>query len=447
MSVTLIVLLLYLLLTFGIAWYFSRRESLEAYFINSRRTGLWLLLFSNVATIVGAGFTVGVVAEVFNSGISYGFALPISAVLGVIFMGLFAGMIKRMGDKYHAYTIVDFFAHRFDKRSSILVGILQVFMLIVTLGIQAIATATLASVLVGVDYRLSLLLAAAVTILYTTMGGLKIDIITDFVQFWVITVVFVIMGVVLYRDVGSLSSLLGRLPVGHLDIFAFGGVSWFVGVIVMAGFITLGNGYHWQRVFSAVDDRVARKSFFWSVPFMLVLSVLVLFFGLVAAGSLSDIPKESALFVLMSSKLPSWLTGLGFAAILAVIMSSVDSLIVNGATILFRAVHKKAVVSSRREVWHARLFTAGFGVVGYVLAFVVPDIVLLTLFVAYLTIVFIPPIFAGFFASKVSGRAVFYALLFGSLVLAATFVWLPTTSFIFSTLTSVVVTFGFDRVF
>lgn len=209
---------------FLVAWLFSRKESLGAYFLNKRKTGLWLMTFSTVATIVGAGATVAIVAEVFNTGISYGLALLMSFVIGIFILGFVAKKIKSIGDKYKAHTIVDFFSKRFDAKNKVLTGILQLFLLIIWISIQAIAIASLASVLVGINYHVALFLSAAIVILYTSIGGLKIDIITDFIQFWIIFGVFIIFSVIAYSHVGGLSGLLAQLPSGHLNPFAFGGV-------------------------------------------------------------------------------------------------------------------------------------------------------------------------------------------------------------------------------
>jgi len=116
MNPTILVLVIYLAIMFFIAWFFSRKESIESYFTNKKKTGLWLMTFSTVATVVGAGGSVAVVSEVFNSGISYGLALPISFVAGMIILGIVAKKIKTIGDKYDAYTIVDFFIKDLTKR-------------------------------------------------------------------------------------------------------------------------------------------------------------------------------------------------------------------------------------------------------------------------------------------------------------------------------------------
>ena len=183
-NIVLTVLVIYFAITFLIAWWFSRNESLSAYFLNSRSTSLWMLTFSNVATLVGAGATVAIVAEVYNSGISYGIVLPVSFVVGAVLLAVFYSKIREFGEREGIYTLADFFSKRFDTKNKLVVGIFQIFLLFVWIAIQAVAFASLASVLTGLDYNVALILASLITIMYASVGGLKVDIITDFIQFW-----------------------------------------------------------------------------------------------------------------------------------------------------------------------------------------------------------------------------------------------------------------------
>ncbi len=447
MNVTLIVLVIYLALMFAIAWYFSRKESLESYFLNKKQTGLWLMTFSTVATVIGAGATVAIVSEVYNSGISYGLAIPISFGLGMIILGLMAKKIKQVGDEYNAHTIVDFFHNRFDTKNKILTGILQIFLLIIWIGVQAIAIASLASVLVGIDYTLALFLTAAITILYTAIGGLKIDIITDFIQFWIIFIMFAIMAIIGYSQVGGISNLLSQLPAGHLNPFAFGGITWFVGVILLSGFLYLGNTAHWQRIFSVKNQKIARKSFFLTIPFLIIFGVLILFIGLVAAVLLSGIKQDTAIFSLMTSILPPWLIGIGFAAILAVIMSSIDSLLVGGSTIIYQAFFTGKISDSRKQVFYARLITGLFGLCGFFIAFMVPNIITLSIFVVYMALLFVPPILAGLYSKKISSNASFYSILIPIIVLFSLYSIVGKNTFMITTPLGILIILFYDKIF
>jgi len=406
------------------------------------------MTFSTVATVVGAGATVAIVAEVYNTGISYGLALPISLMAGMFVLGLLAKKIKEIGDQYDAHTIVDFFEKRFGRKNKILTGWLQLFLLIIWIGIQAIAIASLASVLTGVDYIIALFFSAAITILYTAIGGLKVDIITDFIQFWVIVFVFFAMTIVGYQNIGSLGNLLAQLPSGHLDPLAFGGLSWFLGAILISGFLYLGNTTHWQRIFSAENQSIAKKSFYIAIPITAFLGVVVLFLGLVAAVELPmGIQKETAIFALMKGILPPWLVGFGFASILAVIMSSIDSLLVGGSAIIYKALFSQKNVDGKKEMLYARLLTAAFGVVGFASAFLIPNIITLSLLVTYLGLIFVPPIFAGIYSTKTSENACFYSILIPSITLFILFPILKEQVFVVTTLLGILIITLYDKVF
>ncbi|MBD3252613.1 hypothetical protein GF386_02690 [Candidatus Pacearchaeota archaeon] len=446
MNITLIILIIYLVLMFFIAWYFSRKEGIEAYFVNKKKTGLWMMALASVSSMIGAGATVAIASETYNSGISYGLAIPISLATGAVLLGLIAGRIKKIGEKYEAYTLVDFFEKRFDKKNKIIIFIMQIFLIVVWTAAQAVAIASLASVLLGVNYTIALLFAAGITILYTAIGGLKIDIITDFIQFWIILVVFVIMFFSGYAQVDGISNLLANVPEGHLNPFAFAGVAWFFAVIFLSGFIYLGDSSNWQRIVSAKTPKTARNSFFLSIPIFLILGLIILFFGLSASILLGDINQDLALFLLMEKILPGSLVGVGFAAILAVIMSSVDSLLVSGSTIIYRGLFRKNEFNKKKEIFYARIITMMFGVCSFAVAFLVPKIVTLSLFAAYLAVMFAIPVIFGMY-TKVSSNASFFAVLFAFLTLVVFFPIIRANSFIIPLVLSLGILLFYDRFF
>lgn len=447
MNMTLIILLSYFVLMLLVAWYFSRKESLETYFINKRKTSLWLMTFSTIATIIGATATISVVSEVYNTGISYGLALILAFTIGVFVLGLVATRMKSLGDKYSAYSIADIFYRKFDKKNKNLVGILQLFVLVGWIATNLAGLSAISSIVLGVNYSLAIGIAVIITIFYSAIGGLKIDIITDFIQFWIILIPFVIMAIFGYFEIGGLSNLISQLPEGHLNPLAFGGIAWFLGTIILSGFIYLGTAYHWQRTMSAESEKVARKSYFISIPFLAVLGVIILFFGLLASVLLKGIPQDFAIFSLMEYLLPPSLAGLGFATILAVIMSSVDSSLVAGSTIIYKALFKTDSFSERRKVWIARIITTIFGLLAGLLVLAIPSIVSLSLLVSYMALIFVPAIFAVLYSNKISANASFYSILIGFVLLIILFPILGKNAFIIPVLLAILIVLFYDKVF
>ena len=446
MNSILIVLIVYLALMFLVAWYFSRREGVEAYFVNSRKTGVWLMAISSVATMIGAGATIAIVSETYNTGISYGIALPFGLMVGVLLLALISKKIKKIGDEYGAYTLVDFFHKRFDEKNKILVFIFQIFLMILWASVQIVAIASLASVLVGFSFTTALFLAALVTIFYTSIGGLKIDFITDFIQFWVILFVFIIMVVLGYNHIGSFGNLLSSVPQGHLNPFAFGGVVWFLGAVFLGGLLYLGDSATWQRIVSTKSQRTARRAFILALPIFILVGLIIVFFGLLASVKLSGIDQDLALFELMKSILPSWLIGVGLAAILAIIMSTVDSVLIGGSTILYRGLFKKNQFKTKKELLYARLITALFGIAAFSVVFFIPHIVSLSLLASYTAGMFAIAILFALY-TKVSANANFYALLLSMIALFTCFPLMGPNSFVPPLITIVAVLIFYDKIF
>ena len=128
-------------------------------------------------------------------------------------------------------------------------------------------------------------------------------------------------------------------------------------------------------------------------------------------------------------------------------MSSIDSLLIGGSSIIFKAVFRKNEFSERKEVFYARLITGLFGICGFALAFLVPNIVTLSLLVAYLALIFAPAIIGGLYSKKVSSNASFYSILIAFILLVITYPFLGANSFILPTLTATAIIIFYDRIF
>ncbi|MDD4290230.1 MAG: sodium:solute symporter family protein [Patescibacteria group bacterium] len=446
MNSTLIILLIYFALMLAIAFYFSRKTSIEDYFINKRKTSLWLMTFSTISTVIGASATISVVSEVYNSGISYGLALILSFTIGIFILGLVSTRMKIVGDKYQAQSIADIFYKRFNRKNKNLVGVLQLFVLIGWIAVNLAGLSAISSIVLDVNYSLAIWISILITILYSTIGGLKVDIITDFIQFWIILIPFVLMTFIGYFEIGNLNNLISKLPEGHLNPLAFGGIAWFLGTIILSGFIYLGTAYHWQRTLSAKSEKIAKKSYFLAIPFLLVIGLMVIFFGLLASVLLKDISQDFAIFNLMSRLLPKSFAGLGFAAILAAIMSSVDSSLVAGSTIIYKTVFKEDSFNGKKKMLFARITTASFGVLAGLLVLAVPSIVSLSLLVSYMALVFVPAIFAVLYSEKTSSNASFYSILIGFISLIILFPILGKNAFIIPVISAILMILFYDKI-
>jgi len=100
-----------------------------------------------------------------------------------------------------------------------------------------------------------------------------------------------------------------------------------------------------------------------------------------------------------------------------------------------------------RQILGARLVTGLFGVAGFLLAFLVPHIVDLSLLVSYLALIFVPPIIAGLTSQRTSSAASFYSILIPAILVFALFPVLKENTFVITTPLGVLLIIFYDKIF
>jgi Na+/proline symporter len=109
---------------------------------------------------------------------------------------------------------------------------------------------------------------------------------------------------------------------------------------------------------------------FVSSPYVLgILAILIL-------PELSD--PEMAIFEVAQKLLPAAVTGIVMAAIMAAIMSTADSLLLQTGSIAARDLYQRFInprATQRQMVWVARLLVLAIGVFGYIVALIEPPTV------------------------------------------------------------------------
>ena len=88
-----------------------------------------------------------------------------------------------------------------------------------------------------------------------------------------------------------------------------------------------------------------------------------------------------------------------------------------------------------------------FVILGGFIAFIVPNIITLSLFVTYLTLIFVPAIFAGLYSERITGKASFYSILIPIILLIVLFPIVGKNTFLITTLSAVLIILFYDKIF
>ncbi|MEM1808357.1 MAG: hypothetical protein QXL31_03060 [Thermosphaera sp.] len=216
----LIVVLAYLLFMLGVGFYAARYKvrTAQDLVIAGRRVGLLFVAASLSANNIGGGSTVGVAARAYGAwGLSAGWYI-MTAGIAMIPVGYVFYYMR----KTRAWTLPQVISGRFGPPSHLTTSILQMISLTTLTASQILASGTIFSALTGLPFETGVLLATIITILYTILGGLWADVLTDFVQWLMITLGMLIAVPFILANAGGWESVVARLPAGQLDFFKLG---------------------------------------------------------------------------------------------------------------------------------------------------------------------------------------------------------------------------------
>ena len=180
-----LVIVVYLAAMVGIGLYFylqEKRASTADFFVGGRSIPFWAAGVSLYATNTSSISFIAIPAKAFETNWQY-LTNNLIAVLGLVFVAIWIVPLLRRLDLMSVFSYLE---KRFHPAIRMLASALCIAMQIgsrmsVILFLPALAIATIT----GLDVVWSILIMGVFTIIYTTLGGMKAVIWTDFVQVFV----------------------------------------------------------------------------------------------------------------------------------------------------------------------------------------------------------------------------------------------------------------------
>jgi len=431
---------LYVVFIVTLGFYFARRtETTDDYFLAGRSLTWWLIGFSLFASNVSSSTLVGLSSSAFSSGISvYNYEWMAALVL-IVFLVFFLPFYL----KTRVYTLPEFLERRFDARSRYYFSALLVFMNIAIDTAAALYAGSLVVQIIYPDVPLWVAVAALGILagMYTIAGGLKAVVYTDAVQAVLLLAGALLVAVFSFEAIGgSWAAVTAAIPADDLSIIRPPSdpvLPWpglVTGVFILGFYFWGTNQFMVQRTLAARDLHHGR----WGALFAGLLKLPILFimvlpgiFGRLlypAAENPALARNPDLLFpTLMFDLLPVGVRGLIIAALVAAIMSSVDSTLNSASTLVTMDFIKKLKpdTSNRRLVVAGRIVTFVFMTLAVLWAPMIvrfPNIwTYLQQMLAYLAPPIVACFFAGVFWKRANGHGAFAALVVGHVAAAATF--------------------------
>jgi Na+/proline symporter len=322
----------------------ARKETSEEFLIAGRS----LKTLSNASTILasktGAGIMLTFVAMVYLYGVSAMWFFT-GACSGYIIFIFFAVKLKKMSDEHEFYTLSDYFFHKFGKTVGFFSAVLILMVMLLALLMQLIGGAKILFSISGISYIHALLIIGITILIYMVLGGFKAVVRTDIAQLMAIIILLIIIGHVIGKT-SVVSLIADSLSSGRSASFPS-----IASFYIFGSLVPFFSAELWQRIYAAKDANTVRKSLVLSALVYFVIGFLLMTIGLHLAQQLHGIDPDLALIAGFTRLLPAGFLGLGLVIFFAAIMSSADSYLFAGISILlqdfyarFKPLEKKMLV-------------------------------------------------------------------------------------------------------
>lgn len=331
-------------------------RSAKDFFLSGRDMPWWLLGVSMVATTFSADTPNLVTDIVRKNGVAGNWVWWAFLLTGMATVFIYAKLWRRSG----ITTDLEFYELRYSGKEATFLRAFRAVYLGVFFNVMIMATVLLAGIkiagiMLGISPLQTVLLVSAVTVTYSSFGGLRGVILTDFFQFALSMIGMIAAAIYIIRlpEIGSIESLITHPNVSEKINFIpdLSDPNLYIPILIIPlavqwwsiwypGAEPGGGGYIAQRMLSAKDEKDAVKAtlFFNAAhyalrpwPWILIaLASLVLFPELEniksSFPSIDDnILADDLAFPAMLTFLPQGLLGLVIAALIAALMSTIST--------------------------------------------------------------------------------------------------------------------------
>lgn len=362
MNWLLLALVGYLVLQLGIgAWLAPKIHTEDDYLVAGRRLGYPLTIFSIFATWFGAETCIASAGRAYREGFALTTAEPFAYGITLIAMGvIFAVPLWRR----KLTTLADLFRQRYGPGVEKLAAIVLVPAGILWAAAQLRGFGHVLVTVTDVNLEVAIAAATGFCIIYTMLGGLLADAITDLIQGALLVVGLVVLVVVVIADHGGLGAAVDAIDTTRISVVGPDVTPTVLGLfeewaIPIAGSVVAVELV--SRVIAARSPSVARNGAVMAGGLYMVVGVLPVFLGLAAGAFLPSVGDSEQFLPLLARELLPAAGYVVFAgALISAILSTVDTILLVGSGLITHNVISP-VLGIRDE--RTRLLLARGGVV------------------------------------------------------------------------------------
>ncbi|MBE6399400.1 MAG: sodium/proline symporter PutP [Lentisphaerae bacterium] len=345
----------------------NKNSSLQQYLLGGRGLGSWVTAISAQASDMSGWMLMGLPGAIYLGGMLDAW-VAIGLTAGTLLNWIFiAPRLRVYTEKTSALTLPSFFARRFSDPSGLLRAVSSIIILIfftIYAGSGLVAAGTLFNQMFGINYKLSVLIGMAAVLIYTVLGGYLAVCFTDLIQGMLMVIAVIVVPAVAIQHIGwdsvvaaGASKNLSLLPNADNSITVMAIIS-----CAVWGLGYFGQPHILSRFMSVKDVKTLPKSITIAMTWVIVSLagvVLISFAGMAAVPGLAGKESETVFIKLIMQFFNPYIGGIMLAAIMAAIMSTIDSQLLVSTSALTEDFYRRIVrrqASTTESVMMSRIF-------------------------------------------------------------------------------------------
>ncbi len=378
------IIAVYLGAVVAIGFRFCKEDrSTEQYLMGGRNVPFLAVGISCMMSLLSSISIVNVTGEIINHGMMLFWAMPLTQMLSVPAYLVFTRFYFKLG----SCTPYEYLEYRYDKSVRLLVAVCSFYARVMYVGMVLYTTAKIFQGAYGWPAWFSILLVGVCGVVYTVLGGLKAVIWTDVLQFFVLAVGIAAIFVAFYVCIrgGLPEAVACTFREGHgFNGFADPDFYRLTPYVRLLFWLQLWNACTGpfssacsdqitiQRLLATTDWKAGFKSQCCSAALSIGVCLALLLIGCCCFAYYHQNPSEVvareggdvAFFHFIATRLPPPLPGLFMAALLAAIMSTLDSGMNSMATVWLKEFHVRFLQRNLTEEQQVRVSKWATGIVG-----------------------------------------------------------------------------------
>jgi SSS family transporter len=365
----------------------SRRVSNAAdYIVAGRKLPIYMVGASVMATWFAAETLMGASSTAYQYGFQGVIFDPFGAAACLFLSGFFFTRVMR---RARYLTVVDFFERRFGRSMTLVASLLQLMTYFVWTGAQMVAAGTIVNALFpSVPIEVGMILVAIWVTGYTMLGGMLADTLLDFIQMFFTAGGLLLIFLYVMNQVGGWSAMTSitdtlynpepftltpdmQGEAGYLGYFGSMGWMYWIAAWMAIGFGSVPTQDLFQRSMSARNESTAVWGTYMAGGLYLFFGIMSPLIGIMMFYLNPGMENTDGVLVQAAlTYMPPVLTAMFMAALASALMSTADSSLLAGASVvtqnLFPFFGRR--LNPVEEVRWTRIMVAVNGAIGIVIA-------------------------------------------------------------------------------